>query len=154
MNSHTLGTLLRTLIDRLDGDVEARYIADGLDYRPRFTPVVRALDELGPASIMAIASHVGMRHSAISQTISQMQRRDYVTLSRGVDGRERIVTATHKLVEMLPLLKRHWDATAAAVESLDNDLSTPLTSSIRAALTALDETGFAERAATRFNLEN
>ena len=37
----SLGTLLRTLIDALDGDVERAYAQAGLDFRPRFTPVVR-----------------------------------------------------------------------------------------------------------------
>ena len=46
-----LGTLLRRLLDLLDGDVQRAYDELGLDYRPRYTPVVVALLDLGPSSI-------------------------------------------------------------------------------------------------------
>jgi hypothetical protein len=47
----TLGTLPRHLVELLDGAVEARYVAAKLDYRPCYTPVMRAPLELGSASI-------------------------------------------------------------------------------------------------------
>lgn len=151
MTQHTLGTLLRTLIERLDADVEARYRADGLDYRPRFTPVVRALVDLSAPSIADIARHVGMRHSAISQTVGQMQRTGLVTTTAGSDGRERIVTPTAELTTMIPSLQRHWDATSAAEVSLNADLPASLTAVVRAALSALDEQSFERRAANHFD---
>ena len=40
-----LGTQLRHLIELLDGDVAQTYANAGLDYRPRFTPVMRVLQE-------------------------------------------------------------------------------------------------------------
>ena len=41
---HALGTRLRTLLDRLDGDVASVYPRLGLhDYRPRYSPLIRAL---------------------------------------------------------------------------------------------------------------
>ena len=47
-----LGTRLRHLLELLDGDVAAVYADLGLTgFRPRFTPVLIALDRLGPASI-------------------------------------------------------------------------------------------------------
>ncbi len=56
-----LGTLLRHLLELLDGDVEQAYAELGLDYRPRFTPVVRALLESEPRSIRDIANHPASR---------------------------------------------------------------------------------------------
>ncbi|MEY2504691.1 MAG: hypothetical protein QOG27_971, partial [Verrucomicrobiota bacterium] len=144
--SDRLGTLLRNLIDRLDGDVEQRYRDDGLDYRPRFTPVLRALLALGPASITTIARQVGMRHSAISQTVAQMQRQGMVKLAPGPDGRERIVAPTRALNAILPRLERHWAATNAAAAELEAELSHPLAATLHAAVEALDRRSFAERA--------
>lgn len=86
--SRGLGTLLRHLIDLLDGDVAAAYAAAGLaDYRPRFTPVVRALDAQDPSSIGAIAQYAGISHSAASQTVGEMTRRGLVERCKGRDGR-------------------------------------------------------------------
>lgn len=148
--SDSLGTLLRTLIERLDGDVEQRYIDDGLEYRPRFTPVVRALKHLGPSSIATIARHIGMRHSAVSQTVAQMERHQLITYRPGKDARERLVEATPKLHAMQPRLDAHWRATTAAATSLESDLPHPLAATVKAALEALDRQSFADRARDHF----
>lgn len=148
-----LGTLLRNLIDRLDGDVEQRYRDDGLDFRPRFTPVVRALAALGPTSIAAIARHQGMRHSAVSQTVAQMRRQGFVHLVHGEDGRERIVSPTPALTEILPRIEQHWTATNAAAAGLEAELPNPLAATLQAALEALDRRSFAERARIHFVTE-
>lgn len=146
-----LGTLLRNLIDRLDADVEQRYLDDGLDYRPRFTPVVRALDALGPASIAVLARHQGMRHSAMSQTVAQMARLGLVRQVAGKDGRERIVTPTRKLSVLLPRIRRHWQATNAAAADLDACVPHSLAATVQAALDALDERSFSDRARHYFD---
>jgi hypothetical protein len=49
--NQTLGTQLRHLIDMLDGAVAAGYHDLGLSYRPRYTPIVRALMSLEPRTI-------------------------------------------------------------------------------------------------------
>ncbi|MCY7306720.1 MAG: hypothetical protein LH632_11335 [Rhodoferax sp.] len=50
-----LGTQLRHLIELLDGDVAQAYADAGLDYRPRYTPVMRVLQQHGSAPIGRIA---------------------------------------------------------------------------------------------------
>ena len=68
-----LGTRLRHVLDLLDGDVARVYADLGLaDYRPRFSPVARAIAALGPSSIRDIARAIGVTHSAASQTVAQM----------------------------------------------------------------------------------
>jgi DNA-binding MarR family transcriptional regulator len=108
--------------------------------------VVRALSMLGPASIAAIARQVGMRHSATSQTVAQMQRQRLVKLIPGPDGRERIVSPTPALMAILPQLEQHWAATNAAAAALEAELPHPLAATLHAAVEALDRRSFAERA--------
>jgi DNA-binding MarR family transcriptional regulator len=143
----TLGTQLRQLIELLDGPLEASYRASGLDYRPRFTPVVRALVSLGEGSIGALAAAAGVTHSAISQTVAQMERAGLVTLRPGADARERLVTLAPLAREVLPVLERHWAATALAAAQLERELSTPLSAVLTEALGALERQGFGERIA-------
>lgn len=141
----TLGTLLRRLIEQLDGAVEASYAEDGLDYRPRYTPVVRALASGGPATIRDLAAQTGVSHSATSQTIAQMTDRGLVTLTTGADARERIVALSDAARAMLPHLERRWAATEAAANSIDTDLGLPLADIVTQALVALDRRSFADR---------
>lgn len=149
----TLGTLLRSLIEKLDPDVEARYAQDGLDYRPRFTPIVKALEAIAPASIKALADHAGLTHSAASQTVAQMRKQRLVDDASGEDGRERLVTPSAKLNAMMPRLYAHWAATNAAAAELEAELSSPLTPVLVEALKLLDTRTFKIRAADHFITE-
>lgn len=141
----TLGTLLRRLIEQLDGAVEASYVEDGLDYRPRYTPVVRALVHDGPATIRDLAAQTGVSHSATSQTIAQMADRGLVTLATGTDARERIVALSDAAQAMLPRLERRWAATEAAAHSIDADIGLPLADVLAQALAVLERQSFADR---------
>lgn len=143
--SPTLGTLLHHLIELLDGDVQAAYTTAGLAWRPRYTPVLRGLMSLGPASIKALALKIGISHSAVSQTVAQMVKDDLVELKPGADGRERIVALTPKAQAMVPALQRQWAAVNAAADALDAELSAPLSGVIREAITALNQRSFGQR---------
>ena len=75
---------MRHVLELLDGDVARVYADLGVpDYRPRYSPVVRALVALGPLSIRDLAGAVGVTHSAASQTAAQMARHGLLTLETG-----------------------------------------------------------------------
>jgi DNA-binding MarR family transcriptional regulator len=141
----SLGTELRRLIELLDGDVERCYLSLGLNYRPRYTPIVKALEALGPSSIKSISQHSGLSHSAVSQTVAQMVKKDLLVLSEGKDGRERIAKPTATLRQMMPALHAQWEATAQAAHQLDTELSAPLLDTVGEAILALQGRPFAER---------
>jgi DNA-binding MarR family transcriptional regulator len=134
-----LGTRLRHLFDLLDGDVARVYADLGLaDYRPRFSPVVRAIVTLGPSSIRDIARVIGVTHSAASQTVAQMSRCGLVALEPGDDGRQRIVRLTDRARSLLPVIDAEWAATEAAVAGLDAELPVPLGEMLAAVLRAVE----------------
>lgn len=143
----TLGALLRRLTDHLDGAVQQAYADAGLDYRPRFTPIVRALIAEGPATIRALSHRTGVTHSAASQTVSQMAERGLVVLSPGQDARERIVALTPAARALLPRLEEFWTATEAAARTLDRDIGQSLPDVLTQALDALERRSFADRIA-------
>ena len=149
----TLGTSLRHLVELLDGAVQRSYQRSGLDYRPRYTPVVRALMKAGPCSVRAISMHAGITHSAASQTVAQMAKDKLVSLASGADRRERIVSMTTCLQQMLPKLGRSWAATNRAAARLDEELSAPLSGILREALIALERSSFDERIAAHLWVE-
>lgn len=143
-----MGTRLRHALDLMEADV-AKACADvGLgDYRPRFSPVVRALVAEGPSSIRALAAAIGVTHSAASQTVAQMTRAGLVAPSAGSDGRERIVHLTPKARRMLPAIQAEWAATTAAAAGLDEELPYPLSRLVDALHEALQRRSFRERIA-------
>ena len=143
-----LGTLLRHLLDLLDGDVQRVYDELGLDYRPRYTPVVAALLDLGPSSIQDIARAARITHSAASQTVAQMAEKGLVNVRRGHDLRRRVVHVSRKLEQMLPTLRRQWAIAAAAAAALDAELPTGVAAVANAAIEALERVPFKARMRT------
>ena len=144
-NDAGLGTLLRHLIDLLDGDVEAVYREQGLDCRSRFTPVIRHLESAGPSSIRQIAVASGLTHSAISQTVSEMLKKGLVASSRGKDARERIISFTPAGEALLPRLHEVWRAIWAAADGLSEDIEASLPDVLGRAIVAVDRRPFRER---------
>ncbi|MEU0568186.1 MarR family transcriptional regulator [Nonomuraea sp. NPDC005983] len=141
-----LGTLLRHVHELMDGAIAGIYADWGLpEYRPRFSPVVRALLTEGPLAIRDLASAVGVTHSAASQSVEQMRRAGFVTLSKGADARRRIVHLTDKARAALPAIEAEWEAAERAVQALDAELPMPLEEVLRAAVEALKRQGFRDR---------
>jgi DNA-binding MarR family transcriptional regulator len=141
-----LGTLLRHVLDEMDGDV-ATVLSDlgTPGYRPRFSPVVRALVALGPVPISDLASAIGVTHSAASQTVAQMASRGFVALRPGEDARQRVVHLTAKARALLPNIEAEWAATASAAAELDAELPFPLAELVPAIAIALERRSFRQR---------
>jgi DNA-binding MarR family transcriptional regulator len=147
-----VGTLLRHVLELLDGDVAKVYEdLDLPDYRPRFSPAVRVLVAEGPMSIHQLAARVGVTHSAASQTVAQMSRADLVTLRPGADARQRIVHLTARARTLLPVIEAEWAATEAAMADLDAELPIPVTDLLEQLLTALHRHPMHARIAARYH---
>ncbi len=142
----THGTQLRHLIELLDGAVGAAYEEAGLDYRPRYTPVVRALMSNEPASIGAIAEAAGITQPAATQTIALMVKDGLVSTEAGpTDGRQKMIRFTQTGRELIPQLEKCWQATRLAAASLEADLPFPLGEVLDSAIKALDAKPFGQR---------
>jgi DNA-binding MarR family transcriptional regulator len=134
-----LGSRLRHLLELLDGDVAAVYADLGLpDVRPRFAPVVRTLARHGPHTIRDLAAAIGVTHSAASQTVAEMVRRDLVRLAPGEDARQRIAHLTDRAARLLPVIEAEMAATVAAAEAFDAELPYPLSRLVEEAVAALE----------------
>ncbi|MEU4396562.1 MarR family transcriptional regulator [Kribbella sp. NPDC023855] len=141
-----IGTRLRHVLELLDGDVAKVYVDLGVpEYRPRFSPIVRTLVADGPLSIRALATAVGVTHSAASQTVAQLNRSGFVTLERGADARQRIVHLTEKTRDLLPVIEAEWQATTAALAELDEELSVPLGQLLDEVVAAVERRPFHQR---------
>jgi DNA-binding MarR family transcriptional regulator len=141
-----LGTLLRHVLDQMEDDV-ATVLADlgTAGYRPRFSPIVRALVALGPVPIGDIARAIGVTHSAASQTVAQMRGRGLVVITPGEDARRRVVHLTDKARALLPKIEAEWAATESASAELDAELPFPLAELVPAIAAALARRSLRQR---------
>lgn len=140
----SLGTQLRHLVELLDGAVSAAYAEAGLAYRPRYTPVMRALMETEPATIGHIAAAAGITQPAATQTVALMIREGIVCSQAGAqDGRQKLISFTAEGRALLPKLVLCWQATAGAAASLEAECQ--LSSALACAIEALGARPFGER---------
>ena len=143
-----LGTQLRHLTELLDGAVADAYAREGLSYRPRYTPVMRALIASEPRTISQIAEAAGITQPAATQTVSLMIREGLVTSSAAAaDARQREIRLTKAARKLLPKLQLCWSATAVAAASLDGELQYPLSQVLAEAISALERVSFHQRLA-------
>jgi len=145
MNAMGLGTLLRLLIAKLDGDVQSLYDDMELAFRPRFFPIVQQLLEAGPTPVSSLARATGVSQPAATQTIGEMSRLGLVETSAGADARERLICLTSDGIMLAERLKPVWEAVAEAARELDRELPQPLFDTLTASLRALDRNPFKER---------
>ena len=144
----SFGAALRRLIDHLDSALEQAYRDDGLDFRPRYTPVIRALMDDGPHTLTMLAERIGVSHSATSQTVSQMRLAGLVVVTRGEDdARQRVVALSRLAKAMQPRLEEHWRAARVATAVLDTETGGVLVEVINRANAALARQPMSERLA-------
>lgn len=146
-----LGTQLRRLLELLDGDLESIYRTDGFGFRPRYTPVVKALSDDSSKTIKDIAALSSISHSAASQTVSKMVAEGLVEQSVGEDSRERLISLTAAGQSLLPQLRVRWEATQRAADQLDRELSAPLSQVLAEAIATLRTHPFTARIAEQEN---
>jgi MarR family transcriptional regulator, organic hydroperoxide resistance regulator len=143
-----LGTQLRHLIELLDGAVEAAYVSAGVETRPRYAPVFRALAEREPSTVGDIATAAGITQPAATQTIALMIKDGLVsTRVAPDDARQRLVRLTKKGRELFPKMQACWAATTLAAEGLDRDAPFSLSEALAGATAALQAEPFEQRIA-------
>jgi MarR family transcriptional regulator, organic hydroperoxide resistance regulator len=141
-----LGTQLRHLIELLDDGVSEANDYAGMRYRPRYTPIVRALAGGDALTIGQLADAAGISQPAATQTVAVMVKDGLVEVVPGpVDARQRVVALSAQGREVLPRLGRAWQATERAAAGLDAESA--LSTAVAAALAALARQSFAERIA-------
>ncbi|GAB3536286.1 hypothetical protein GCM10027403_16550 [Arthrobacter tecti] len=107
----------------MDDDIAAVYSARGVKgVRPRYSMALIRLRHLGPMTVRALASEVGVTHSAMSQTVAEMKREGLISSAPGADARTREVSLTSKGEDLVPFLETEWRATEAAFDDLDSEL--------------------------------
>ncbi|MGZ3184467.1 MAG: MarR family winged helix-turn-helix transcriptional regulator [Telluria sp.] len=143
--NRTLGTKLRHLIDLLDGAVNAAYGEAGLSYRPRYTPVLRALLAREPATIGELAEAAGITQPAATQTVGLMHKDGLLSIEPGADARRKLVRLSPAGRALVPELERCWRVTNAASAALEAELGYPLSRLVDEAIAALEQQPFSVR---------
>ena len=141
-----LGELLRYVAEQVEYGAEQHYQHMGLQYRARYTPVLRAM-QAGCQSISQITACTHLTQGAISQTVTHMENEGVIVRERGPDARQTLVRLTAHGQQLVAQLEAHWSATFATIEHLEAEIGYPLRQVLQRTAQALQEQGFAQRLA-------
>lgn len=139
-----LGELLRYVGELVEQGAEARYAQLNLNYRARYTPVLRALSA-GATTVSDITASSHLTQGAISQSVGLMESDGLVSRYALADGRKsgiRLTPAGRALVERL---EPHWAVTFRAIGALEREIGHPLRQVLEDAARALEQQSFTER---------
>lgn len=139
-----LGELLRYVGELVDAGAAQRYRDMGLVYRPRYTPILRAL-LAGNATVTEIVAHSRLTQGAVSQTIALMVSQGLLVREGVEDGRKSVLRLTETGEATLAVLRDHWPVTFAAIETLEAEIGHPLRQALENTADALEKTDFAAR---------
>lgn len=139
-----LGELFRHLVELTDGSSDSWYKQENLNFRPRYTPIMRVLAN-GPASVTQIKEKLNITQGAISQTIKLMLTDQLIEKQKGQDARQSIISLTAKGQNLIAQLKPHWKSMFNAVEGLEKEISLPLRDCLNRTITALEKQPFSAR---------
>jgi DNA-binding MarR family transcriptional regulator len=151
-----LGELLRYVGELVEHGAEEHYRAMRLDYRARYTPVLRAL-HAGACTVTDITARTHLTQGAISQTVALLEDDGLIARHAVDDARKSGIRLTAAGRALVARLERHWTATFAAIAALEDEIGHPLRRALEAAAAALEREGFAARvtaAKTRLKKEH
>lgn len=143
-NEPGLGELLRYVSELVELGAEEHYQQMSLNYRARYTPVLRAIRS-GARTVTEITAHTHLTQGAISQTVGQMEAAGVISRQRGEDGRKSVIRLTPSGKKLVAKLDSHWSATFGLIEQLEEEIGYPLRRVLEDTARALERQGFSQR---------
>ncbi|MFU0921938.1 MarR family winged helix-turn-helix transcriptional regulator [Kluyvera sichuanensis] len=143
-NAPGLGELLRYTAELIDSGSEAAYREMSLNYRPRYTPVLRAL-AAGAMTVTDITAMTHLTQGAVSQSVSLMEQDGILRRGPLEDGRKSGLHLTNSGEVLVSQLKSHWQTLFTAIHQLEKEVGWPLLQVLEQTAKALEEKDFAQR---------
>lgn len=143
-NTPGLGELLRYVSDLVDSGSEKTYRDMAITYRPRFTPVLRAM-AAGAQTVTDITAQTFLTQGAISQSVTMMEKEGILHKVALEDGRKSRLQFTEQGDALVAELQPHWQTLFVAIEQLEKETGHPLLTILQDTARALENKGFDER---------
>lgn len=141
-----LGELLRYVGELVEQGADEHYHAMRLNYRARYTPVLRALNT-GVQTVTEITGCTRLTQGAVSQTVSLLESDGLISRHALDDGRKTRIQLTPTGQALVEQLEQHWRTTFAAIDVLEEEIGFPLREVLTAVAECLERQGFSARLA-------
>lgn len=142
--AHGLGEMLRYLSELVDSGSEKTYPELPVNYRSRYTPVLRAI-LAGATTVSEIKSVTFLTQGAVSQTVALMEQDGIIERKPLADARKNSLQLTPTGHTALNRLELHWQAIFLSVSGLESETGAPLMEALEKTIHALSFQSVEER---------
>ncbi|MBI3511257.1 MAG: MarR family transcriptional regulator [Bacteroidetes bacterium] len=110
---------LQRLADTIRRDGVLVYKEHGIDFEPKWFPVVYVLHKKGAMSVVDLAAEVGIAHPSLIQLVKELEAKKLVRSSSDKsDGRRRVLALTPKAHTLVRKMQPVWKKISAAVTQM------------------------------------
>jgi DNA-binding MarR family transcriptional regulator/predicted GNAT family N-acyltransferase len=144
----TLSTRLQRISDRFRKDGLQIYKENGIEFEPKWFPVIYTLQQKPGLSIGELAAEIGYAHPSTISLLKELEKEELVISTKDkTDDRRRLIQLTPKAEELIAKMKPVWEIMIQAITEL-TDTKNNIMLAINEVEAAFKKKSFLERALT------
>lgn len=140
-----ISTRLQRLSDRLRKEGEQIYKLFGVDFQPKWFPVILTLYKKDKISVTSLAEEIGYAHPSIIALLKELEGKKLIkSMVDKHDERKRLIGLTKAGIEIVAQMKPIWEIMQKALQQL-LETPNPIIKAIEETEMLLDRQGFLQR---------
>ncbi len=141
-----ISTRLQRLSEQLRKDGALIYKANGIDFEPKWFPVIYTLHYKPVLSVVELAAEIGYTHPSTISLLKELEKEKLIKSQRDKqDERKRLLQLSDKGKKLVQQMQPVWQIMIAAIAEL-TDTRNNLMKAIEEVEDRIKEKGFLERA--------
>lgn len=146
-----IATRLQRLSDQIRKDGFQIYKANGIDFEPKWFPVIYTLHHKSILSVVEIANEIGYTHPSTISLLKELEKEKLIRSKKDkIDERKRLLQLTEKGKQLIEKMKPVWDILVLATREMI-DTENNLMKAIEEVEAQLKMKSFFDRAAAQMN---
>jgi DNA-binding MarR family transcriptional regulator len=118
-----VSTRLQRLADQIRKDGLLIYKANGIDFEPKWFPVIYTLHQKSTLSVVEIAAEIGYSHPSTISLLKELEKKKLIRSKKDKsDERKRLLTLTEKGAELVVQMQPVWSIMIEALSSFTVNL--------------------------------
>ncbi|GAA3928249.1 MarR family transcriptional regulator [Chitinophaga oryziterrae] len=118
-----ISTRLQRLADQIRKDGLLIYKANGIDFEPKWFPVIYTLHQKSILSVVEIAAEIGYSHPSTISLLKELEKKKLIRSRKDKsDERKRLLVLTEKGTELVTQMQPVWSVMTEALSSFTTDL--------------------------------
>ena len=141
-----ISTRLQRLADSLRKDGILIYQHFGIEFEPKFWPVLYTLSKKSPLGILDLANEIGYAHPSVIALVREMEQKKWIrSVKDKTDSRRRLLSLSPLALDLVAQMEPVWAVIKATIEDICEG-ETPLLRAIEEVEARLERESFSDTA--------